>query len=177
MMGRTFSLRGKVAANDNQVVANHPIFDYVSPDRTRAWKVIEAYIWPVSPWSAGSVATDGFMCLNAALATDTGKFNQPQISDPTENRMFAWAQQTYNIRDAATDFITPNGFPLQQARFVVDPDTLITKEMYINITTSTDSDTSYSREWGWLIILEEVKVTPSESLFQQIKGIGQDITN
>lgn len=174
-MPRTFSLRGKVAANDNQVLANHLVFDYESPDRTRAWKVERAYIWPVDARKASTVSGDGFVLLTAALGTDHGKFNQPELSDPTENRLFAWAMQNYNERDAPTDFITPNGFPLNQARFLVDPDTIITKSLYINITATTDYDESPSREWGWLIILKEMKISPAESVFQQIKGIGQDI--
>lgn len=173
-MGRIFSLRGKVLANDNQVLANYNVFDYVSPDRTRAWKVQEAYIWPVES-SGPNVGTDGFCLLTAMLATDTGKFNHDELSDPTENRGFAWAMQNYNHRDAPTDFLTPNGFPLNQARFLVDPDTVITKELYINIATRTDYDLSSAREWGWMIILEEQKVTPAQSLFQQIKGMGQDL--
>lgn len=174
-MGRIFSLRGKADVNDNQVLANHNIFDYVSPNRTKAWKVIEAYIWPVESQLAIH-NNNGFMNLTAALATDIGKFNKPEISDPTENRLFAWAMQTYNTREGdGSNFITPNGFPLNQARFLVDPDTLVTKELYINIANSADKDVSGSRTWGWLIILEEQRISPAESIFQQIKGIGQDI--
>ena len=175
MMGRIFSLRGKVAANDNQVTANHLIFDYASVDRTRAWRVLEAYIWPVEERLATSVSSDGFMNFVAALGTDLGKFNHDELRDPTESRLFAWAMQTYNTRDAPTDFISPIGYPLQQARFLVDPDTLITKEIYLNLGSTTDVDESILREWGYLIILEQMKVSSAESLFQQIKGMGQDI--
>ena len=171
-----FSLRGKVGVNDNSVTANHQIFDYVSPDRTRAWKVIEAYVWPVDWWGV-TLADDGFMICVAALGTDTGKFNQNEIVDPTENRLFAWGQQTYNTREAAaaTDFITPNSTPLGAMRMLIDPDHLVTKELYINFANTCDIDVSAVREWGWLIVLEERKVSPSLSVFQQIKGMGQDI--
>jgi hypothetical protein len=175
-MGRIFSLRGKMLAFDNQVTFNHNIFDYVSPDRTRAWKVLEAYIWPVEA-SGPNVGTDGFCLLTAMLATDSffGPVRHDDLSDPTENRAFAWAQQNYNHRDAPTDFLTPNGFPLNQARFVVDPDTIVTKELYINLGTRTDYDLASEREWGYMIILEEQKITAAQSLFQQIKGMGQDL--
>jgi len=174
-MPRRFSLRGKIDTNDNQVTANNLIFDYASEDRTRAWKVTEAYIWPVEPRLATSVSGDGFMLMVAALGTDHGKFNHDELSDPSENRLFAWAQQTYNTRNAPTDFITPNGVPLGGMRMLIDPDTLITKQIYLNIGSVTDVDESAAREWGYLIILEERKVSPAESLFQQLKGIGQDI--
>lgn len=171
-----FSLRGKVEVSDNSVSANHLIFDYVSPDRTRAWKVIRAYVWPVQWWGV-ALADDGFMALVASLATDTGKFNQNEIIDPSENRAFAWAQQTYNTREAsaATDFLTPNATALGNMEFLVDPDHLVTKSLYINIGTACDIDVSQVREWGWCVVLEERKVTAAQSVFQQIKGIGQDI--
>jgi len=169
-----FSLRGKVAMNDNSVKANHLIFDYTSPDRTRAWKVVEAFVWPVDWWNV-ALADDGFMSCVSALGTDTGKFNQNEILDPTENRLFAWGQQTYNTRNASNDFITPNATPLGEMRMLIDPDHLITHQLYINFGNQCDVDVSQVREWGWLIILEERKVTPAQSVFQQIKGIGQDI--
>jgi len=174
MMGRVFSFRGKLTVRDNAVVANHMVFDYVSPDRTKAWKVREAYFWPVDWWGI-AIGGPGFVAGVAALATDTGKFNQNELTDPTENRMIAWGQQTYNHRDDNVHFVTPNATPLGLMRMLVDPDHLITKQLYINIGSACDVDISNEREWGWLIVVEEVKVTPSESVFQQIKGIGQDI--
>ena len=56
-----------------------------------------------------------------------------------------------------------------------DPDSFVTKELYLNLGSATDVDVSNVREIGYLIILEERKVTPAESVFQQIKGMGQDI--
>jgi len=171
-----FSLRGKAEVTDNGVLANYLIFDYSSPDRTRAWKVVEAYVWPVEWWGV-TLADDGFMIACASLATDTAKLNFREISDPTDNRLFAWAMQTYNTREAAaaTDFITPNATALGNMRMLVDPDHLITKELYINFANTCDVDVSQVREWGWLVILEERKISPTLSVFQQIKGMGQDI--
>lgn len=173
-MGRLFSLRGKMNVTDNGVLANHPIFDYVSPDRTKAWKVTRAYFWPVDWWGV-AIGGPGFLAAVASLATDTGKFNQNEIVDPTENRTFAWGQQTYNHRDDNVHFLCPNGVPLGEMKMLVDPEHLVTKELYINIATATDVDVTNVREWGWCVILEEQKVSPSESLFQQIKGMGQDL--
>ena len=169
-----FSLRGKVEVSDNAVTANHLVFDYTSPDRTRAWKVLRAYVWPVDWWNV-TLADDGFMSCVASLATDSGKFNQNDLADPTDNRLFAWAQQTYNTRDASNNFITPNGVSLGNMEMLVDPDHLITQQLYINIGTQCDIDVSKVRNWGWLIVLEDRKVTAAQSVFQQIKGIGQDI--
>ena len=41
-----FSLRGKFRMDDNSRLNPLRLFDYVSPDRTRAWQVTRAYVWP-----------------------------------------------------------------------------------------------------------------------------------
>lgn len=173
-MGRTFSFRGKVLLADNSVTANHQIMDYVSPDRTKAWRVKEAYIWVVDWWGV-SIGGTGFLSLAGALSTDTGKFNQNELTDPSENRMFAWAHQTYNHRNNNALFVTPNATPLGRMNMLVDPDHMITKELYISVGSATDIDENALREIGYLIIVEEEKVSPSTSVFQQIKGMGQDL--
>ena len=172
--GRVFSLRGKFVGYDGGVTANHLVFDYVSPDRKKAWKVDGAWIWPITV--RGDVGIDGVVGLNAVLTTDEIKTNILTISDPTDNRVFAWAQNKYNIRDAEDDFIVSDSGFLRDAQFVIDPDTLVTKELYISAAMSSDSSLSTEREWGFMIVLREVKVSAMESLFQQIKGMGQDVS-
>lgn len=173
-MGRTFTLRGVLSVPDNGVNANHPILDYISPDRTRAWKIKGAFYWP-KDWYNISHAADGFMCAVACLHTDTGKLNHNEITDPSDNRLCAWAQQTYNHRDAPSNFITPNSTPLGRMDFLIDEDTIVTKELYITIANATDRDENKFRDWGYLVVLEEMTITPVESIFQQIKGMAQDV--
>ncbi len=171
--GRVFSLRGKIEVVDMAVEANHLVFDYVSPDRAKAWKVESAWIWPIT-WRGDTGTGDGVLGLHATLHTDQFKIQVNTMSDPTDNRSFAWAENKYNIRDAEDEFIISDSGFLRDAQFVVDPDTLITKELYITMATSSDGD-AVTREWGYMIVLREQKVSPSESLFQQIKGMGQDV--
>ena len=173
-MSRIFSLRGKLELADNGVLGNELIFDYSSSDRTRAWKVLYSYVWPVEWWGV-AIGGPGFYTLVSNLATDTYKVNQNEIADPSENRTIAWGQQTYNHRDDNVHFLTPNGVPLGDMCMLNDPDSFVTKELYLNLGSATDVDVSNVREIGYLIILEERKVTPAESVFQQIKGMGQDI--
>jgi len=173
--GRVFSLRGKLTIADLGVAANTLVFDYVSPDRKKAWKVESAWAWPIT-WRADTGVNDGVLSMTAALHTDFGKFQFNTIADPTDNRIFAWAQNKYNLRNEQPEdgfIISDSGF-LRDAQFVIDPDTLITKELYITLATSSDGD-SVDREWGYMIVLREVAVSPQQSLFQQIKGMGQDI--
>lgn len=171
--GRVFSLRGKIEVPDMAAEANHLVFDYVSPDRKKAWKVESAWVWPIT-WRGDTGTGDGVLGLHAILHTDFIKTQFNTISDPTDNRVFAWAQNKYNIRDAEDEFIISDSGFLRDAQFVVDPDTYITKELYFSMATSSDGD-SVTREWGYMIVLREEAMTPSESLFQQIKGMGQDV--
>ena len=53
---------------------------------------------------------------------------------------------------------------------------MIVKELWIGGNSTTESEESPVREWGYMITLEEIKVSPSQSVFQQIKGMGQDLT-
>jgi len=171
-----FSLRGKVSMPDNSRVNPTRIFDYVSPDRTRAWKVTRAYVWPITIRADTSTNADGKYLAAWTLYTDDGSaviWND--VSDPTENRAFAWSHWAGYCRDnGSDDFITPEA-QHGIAEFVIDPDTLIVKELWIGGSCTKEGTTNPTREWGYMIILEENKISPSQSVFQQIKGMGQNV--
>jgi hypothetical protein len=175
-MGRIFSLRGTYSVADNANGQHENIFDYVSPDRSRGWKIKEAWIFPKS-LRAEIGGSDGQLVCQAHLATDTWTIAAfDEAVDVTDNRQCAWSTNQYVLRAAGSDFIAPaNGIP-DCGRFVCDPDTIIVKELYIAATISSESTTSPTREWNYLIILEELSISPSESIMQQVKGIGQDVS-
>ena len=70
--------------------------------------------------------------------------------------------------------VTDAGF-ISESKFIIDPDQMVTKELYISMAATSDSSISFEREWGYMIVLEEEKVSAIQSLFQQIKGSGQDL--
>jgi len=179
-MGRLFSLRGTMRQADNAIGTENLLIDYVSPDRERAWRIEGAWMWPVE--CRGDMGADGtgMMVAQGCLHTDTIKWNSfNELNDPSDNRTCAWYQQQYSQRSqsAVFDFIVPNGVNIHDNRFLVDPDTLVTKELYLSLSTTRDGTTSPDRLWGWLVLLREEKVTPSQSLFSQIKGMGQDVVS
>tara|TARA_R100001530_G_scaffold132532_1_gene105031 strand:- start:514 stop:720 length:207 start_codon:yes stop_codon:yes gene_type:complete len=57
---------------------------------------------------------------------------------------------------------------------IVDEDRIITNELYI-LSYGLSEAQNYSYVANYYIVLEEVKLTSTESVFNQIKGIGQDI--
>jgi len=170
-----FSLRGKLTQADNALGKVIRIFDYVSPDRTRAWKVVRAYAWPITI-RADTGSDEGKIVQQFALGTDDGwdsKWNG--IYDPTENRTFGWAGWNGFVRNnGSDDFISSESGNLA-TEFIIDPDTYVVKELWIAMSSTTESATSPEREWGYMVILEEVKVSSAQSIFQQIKGMAQNI--
>tara|TARA_R100001530_G_scaffold129233_2_gene99455 strand:- start:19 stop:540 length:522 start_codon:yes stop_codon:yes gene_type:complete len=171
----SFSLRGKLTQADNALGLPVRIFDYVSPDRTRAWKVKEAHVWPITV-REDTGGDEGKIVQQFALGTDDGWSSKwDQILDPTENRTFAWALWAGFVRDSASDFISPESGYLTSP-FTIDPDTIVVKELWIAMSSTTESATSPLREWGYMVILEEVKISSAQSIFQQIKGMAQNIT-
>lgn len=171
-----FSLRGTIEFADNSILTPVRIFDYVSPDRTKAWRVRRAIFWPVEVRASIGAGTDAKMLTQATLFTDTAKgYDWNSICDPSENRAFAWAMWAgYTRENGGSDFITPEVDAF--AEFWVDPDTLVVKELYIGAASTAEQSTNPVRTWGYMIELEEEKVTPSQSVFQQIKGAGQDVS-
>jgi len=171
-----FSLRGKMSFADNSIRLPERIFDYVSPDRTRAWRVVRAVMWPITVRADTSSNADARYLTQCSLGTDWKKdVNWGTITDPTENRNFAWAMWGGFCRDNGTDDYIVGGGGQNFAEFWIDPDTLVTKELWIAWANTKEGTTNPIREWGYMIELEEVKVSPSQSVFQQIKGMGQDV--
>lgn len=171
---RKLSLRGKILMPDNQRIQDVNLFDYVSPDRTIAWKVTGAWMWPHDV--EGNTTGDHQFALTGALTTDTtGNWDGMDVED---NREFAWIYTGYYIRaDNTLEFLSPIGTPITHQRFLVDEETVITNSLYFSGKTLSEAFQVIQREWNYLITLESMTITEQESILQQLKGIGQDIEN
>jgi len=93
-----------------------------------------------------------------------------------DNRTFGWLQAGMkNVDNGGDDFLAPQSLNTMP-QFTIDPDTIIVKELWLSVATKMENQSiNGNRDWSYLIILEEMKLTPSESVFQQIKGMGQDV--
>jgi hypothetical protein len=173
-MTRKFSLRGKFTVADN-AIHTMQIFDYVSPDRTRAWEIDRAYFWPLTT-RAEIGSSDGQYNAEMSLSTDSFRVVAfDALMDASDNRICAWGASGFSIRAAGTDFLAYQSLNMLP-ELTVDPDCLVTKELHLNFQSTSESTTSPEREWCYLIILKDKKITPAQSVFQQIKGMGQDIS-
>jgi len=191
-MGRIMSLRGTVpltvgSLSSYGAAGLHQIFEYESPNRKRAWKVKKAVMW-IQEALVGSGAADARALLQTALTTD-GYFQETKITNattarrweraigPGDNRTIGWGLTDYGNRDnVSADWIMPHGAaPDMGNNLVLDPDRLVTSALYIATFAVIEGATTIGPfEMGYCIELEEMTITPIQSLFQQIKGMGQD---
>jgi hypothetical protein len=174
---KLLSFRGNIESADNARTTDQQIFSYNSPDLTRAWKIHSFYLWPKTV-RASTGSGDGQFQVCASLATDTiGSPGFDDVCDVNDNRQIGWISKGYNLRDKGTDdFITgPTGIMDNNA--LMDPDHIINRNLYINMYTTSDSTTSPLRDYNYLLVLEEIKVSENEAILQIVKGVAQDIRN
>jgi len=173
--GRALTLRGTYKLDDGAIGEMTNILDYIGPDRTRAWRIVGAWIWP-KDIQAETGSSNETCAVGAMLSTDFFKVVQfNTCMDAGDNRQCGWMYKQYQRRADGTDYIVPNATSIPEScGFLIDFDTLVVKELYLTMFVRSEGSTNPSRTWNYLIALEERKVTPWESLFQQIKGIGQD---
>ena len=175
-MSRKFTLRGSYEATDNSVGNTKNIFDYVSPDRTRAWKIARAVFWPIDTRADKGSDGNGKYVMTSTLYTDFARQTDwaAQIN-PEDNRACGFGIWSgYAFENGSSDFIASHGSD-GIVSYVIDSDTVVTKELHIAFSSTVFGTTNPVRKWGYMIELEALKVTAAESLFQQIKGMGQDV--
>lgn len=188
-MGRIMTLRGSWVTDFHSAwggIGGRLIFEYESPDRTRAWKVRRACVNIQE--ATGTGGGDGRALWQCALLTDQIGHQQSIITNassanryqrcigPTDNRSIAWSTTDMLLRDnVSSDWIAPHGNANPSwIELVCDAERIVTNELYI---LSYGLSEGADHEWtaAYYIELEEVKLTPSQSLFAQLKGTGQEV--
>jgi len=176
MMPPKFTLRGSYEISDNAVGQPENIFDYVSPDRTRAWKITRAVFWPIDIRGDKGSDGNGKYVMTSTISTDWAKATSwgDQIN-PEDNRFCGFGVWSgYAFENGSSDFIAAHGSD-GIVDYVIDSDTIVTKELWVAFSSTVFGTTNPTRKWAYMIELEGLSVTPAESLFQQIKGMGQDV--
>lgn len=180
-MGKIMTLRGVTDPTaDNGRHLNFQIFSFEANVLERGWIVRDFYFWPADV-RANTGSTDGQFQIAATLTTDEipsalGGFDD--LASVRDNRTIAWMQKGYNRRNSAIeDFITsPTGLYYDN-KAIIDPDHLVNDALYINFFSTSDSTTSPQRVYNYMVVLEEVKVTPAKAILSLLKGKGQDLGN
>lgn len=169
---KTMTIRGDIEVPETGTSLNHLIFNYQSPDRTKAWRVLRARTW-VADWDSNTSSADKVGMMSAVLATDIIPVNWGYSSSASDNRVFAWNQQQLLVR-GTTDILIPQAGLNPQSDFIIDSDRIITNQLYLNYANRLEGATG-TTVVAYLIELEEMKVTEDRAIILQLKGIGQDI--
>ena len=90
-----------------------------------------------------------------------------------DNRTIGWLTSDYLNRDnVSADFLMQS---YRAPDMLLDADRIVTNQLYIQCYGLHESNAAVNVVFNYYIELEEIKVTPVQSVFQQLKGIGQNI--
>lgn len=188
----TMTLRGGFDVNIGRNTAygastEHQIFAYESMDRTRAWRVTYASVW-IQELLHGTGGGDSRAMVQTSLATDT--LGAVTISNgatarewerrmgAADNRTIGWTIQDWQTRENTNaDFLTPGfgGEGGQGFQLLLDEDRVCTNELWLACFGVTEGGADLELQMNYYIEMEQIKITPSESILQQVKGIGQSV--
>ena len=169
---KTLSLRGTISLTDSRTSLDNEIFTFESPDRTTAWRITKAWFWPKTV--LGNTSGDHQFVTTAWLSTDT--MSGVEEMDVNDNRACAWSYNGYYARGDNTDeFLVPMGSPLPEAGFIIDPNTVVTNQLFLSAVSYAEHAQAVVREYNYMVVLESMNISPTESILQQLKGIGQDV--
>lgn len=171
MTGRILTLRGQhefAARGSHEEV----LLTNASPDRTRAWKVIDARIWTL--WNGSNATpvhkTGSEYVISLRLQTDTMRRNEELPAE--DNRAFGWLRSLYRVSQGLGSVVAGEWNSME----VIDPQHIISDQLYGCISYSPDSVGENSPSTVcWMITLEQVKIRPMEAILQTIKGRAQDV--
>ncbi len=163
---------------DAAVLTDYQIFSYEANDLSKGWEITAAYLWP-KDMRAEIGGSDGHLANAACLATDVCNYTQANdITNASDNRQCGWIQQGYQMRHSSTaDFLGTAGGPPVPSAFILDPQTIVSTNLYLNFTSINDFTTNPDREWCYMVILKPKKMNPSDSILQIIKSTAQDVSN
>ena len=177
MAKRVLTIRGSIETKFQDKATEKLLFNYESPDRTRGWKVTGAWIW-IDTKSQNTITANNNPVIVGALATDTlgATFDMDNLTSADDSRVFGWNQIHYRGFDTEDYFVPHASTPASQG-FLLDLDRIVTNELYLYVQALTNGGLTLPApvNVNYMVALEEQSLTPSQSILQQLKGIGQDI--
>ena len=170
--GRILSLRGDLEFEGGPQHIEEVLLTNASPDRTKAWKVLDASIWVEDNQSNATavVKTGSEFVISMQLQTDT--MRALPLLKSTDNRAFGWLRTMYKVSTGASQLVNGEWGGMK----AIDPDHVITDQFFATISYSPDSVGENALVTVcWMVVLEEVKIRPIESILQTVKGRSQDV--
>jgi len=173
---------GIVSPNGRMSFKDHVIFAYEGRDQTKSWRIEEIQVWMNPMAESGG---DGRAILSYCLSTDflddpvdttnAGFREYARQYNAQDNRGIAWGFVDYQNRDASTaDFRVPfANIPfgmIANGRRAINY--LILNCMIASENSSVDAGET---QVNYRIVMEEIKVDPTESILHQVRGMAQDV--
>lgn len=179
MSKRDLTLRGTIPITLDGLsdVGNpHRIFSYEDNDLTKGWRIKEAYVWCTTSRADFGSSTGQFL-MQTALHTDSGlDYQQWGQFGAFDNRIIGWLNQSFNER--AGNFPSNVGSSFSTAtKMVIDPNHVIARDLFLSFQSRSDGGDSPSMDWSYMVVLEPMKMNPSETILSIIKSVAQDIDN
>ncbi|MHA1542983.1 MAG: hypothetical protein ACTSQH_08400 [Candidatus Hodarchaeales archaeon] len=184
--GKMHSLRGSGTVNlSNGFTGGNEIllFSYSSPDQTRGWILKDAWVWLnlVDGTGGGDTRVGVQSCLSTDFISPNKGGTLQNVLDylsqysPADNRTIAWSTQDYLRRDAVNTDYTIVDAPFKDAvNYLHDEQRVITRDLYLQFYAISEGS-AIETDINWYILLEEVDITPTESIMQAVKGIAQNV--
>lgn len=165
----------------NRAMVAHNILEYTNVmDITKAWRVKSFECWLSSKWDDMAINQDTLIDLRFSLATD----DVPNAADywrAGDNRMIAFKEVAYNMQERTYKGAAYTGAPTQNIaeHTYMKPDHIIQTRLDI-ASTGQGSDAFVENsyyDFNYIVYLEEISITATESIVYNIKGSAQDLSS
>ena len=168
--GKTLTLRGTTSPMDPGAWYSENILDYANVlDINKAWKIKWFEVWSAESLGLQSAGSRVYWSLESLLSTEN-ILNVANRAD--DNRLIAWSNQYYGMGESPSS----KAQGIVNAQVIIDPDHIIQKELNINflpLTGSTLEGTTLTM--NFIVYLEEVDITATESIIYTIKQSAQSL--
>lgn len=183
--GRTMTLSGQLPRRNfqQQLFRNpHPILEYANVlDINRAWRVKFYQTWVQETPTEMGFQDGCYWTVDTQLSTDNIPGNT-MWNNAGENRAIAWETLAYDSNRASFKGVDP-GSPsgeiprnLMNVETWIHPDHIIQNKLTISAHAfGTNYAENATYVLNYIVELEEVEISPSESIVFNIKSKAQDL--
>jgi len=160
----------------------HTILEYSNVlDINRAWRVLDFKAWIQEDTAQLGFTIPGLIGFDVQLSTDEIP-NSNDWNNAGENRALGWGTFGYNCMDCTYDLRAGfTGAPriLMPGDYFMHPDRIVQNKLTIGAAGS-GADALVENKPGYtmnyIVYLEEVEISPQESIIYNIKSKAQDIS-
>lgn len=183
--GKTLTLSGQLPLRPFQQGLfrdPHTILEYANVlDISKAWRVKDFRCWIQGTALEMGLGKEAAIAMDVQLSTDDIP-NGPDWNNAGENRAVGWGTLSYwitqaNLKPSST--IAGMARMLMNSEYWVLPDHVVQNKLTISASAPGSSDLEASTGYilNYIVNLEELDITPIESIVYNIKSKAQDLSS